>query len=186
MSNSMRWPALTERILWGHQRETVIYNGFYKIESEHITSVKDVKEGMKSKLTGNTDHYTVIPNHQIIISVNDYSECYLRDISFYFSLDSNYFLKSSILPALCACVLSCSVMSYSLDWSPPGSSVHGILQSRILEWVVIPFSWESSQPRNRTLRCRWILYRLNHQGSHSKHYYRHFHYCYFCYPLLNW
>ena len=125
MSNSMRWPALTERILWEHQRETVIYNGFYKIESEHITSVKDVKEGMKSMLTGNIDHYTVIPNHQIIISVNYYSECYLWDISFYFSLDSNYFLKSSILPALCACILSCSVMSDSL---PP----HGLEPARFL------------------------------------------------------
>ena len=34
--------------------------------------------------------------------------------------------------------------------SPSGSSVHGILQTRILEWVAIPFSRGSSQPRNRT------------------------------------
>ena len=34
-----------------------------------------------------------------------------------------------------------------MDYSPPGSSVHGILQARILEWVAIPFSRESSQPR---------------------------------------
>ena len=32
--------------------------------------------------------------------------------------------------------------------SLPGSSVHGILQARILEWVFIPF-WGSSQPRDR-------------------------------------
>ena len=32
----------------------------------------------------------------------------------------------------------------------PGSSVHGILQARILEWVAIPFSRASSQARNRT------------------------------------
>ena len=31
-----------------------------------------------------------------------------------------------------------------VDYSPPGSSVHGILQTRILEWVAIPFSRESS------------------------------------------
>ena len=37
-----------------------------------------------------------------------------------------------------------------MDSSPPGSSVHGILQAGILEWVAIPFSRESSQPRNRT------------------------------------
>ena len=39
--------------------------------------------------------------------------------------------------------VSCSVMSDSMrpmDYSLPGSSVHGILQARILEWVAIPFS----------------------------------------------
>ena len=35
-----------------------------------------------------------------------------------------------------SCPTLCNLMSYS----PPGSSVHGILQSRILEWIVIPFS----------------------------------------------
>ena len=37
-----------------------------------------------------------------------------------------------------------------VDCTPPVSSVYGILQARILEWVVIPFSRGSSQPRNRT------------------------------------
>ena len=37
-----------------------------------------------------------------------------------------------------------------VDCSPPGSSVHGILQGRILEWVALPFSRGSSQPRDRT------------------------------------
>ena len=37
-----------------------------------------------------------------------------------------------------------------VDCSPPGSSVHGILQARILEWVVISFSRGSSQPRDWT------------------------------------
>ena len=35
-----------------------------------------------------------------------------------------------------------------VDCSPPGSSVHGILQVRIMEWVVILFSRGSSQPRD--------------------------------------
>ena len=34
-----------------------------------------------------------------------------------------------------------------MDYSPPGSSVHGILQARILEWVDIPFTKGSSHPR---------------------------------------
>ena len=37
-----------------------------------------------------------------------------------------------------------------MDCSLPDSSVHGILQARILEWVAIPFSRESSQPRDQT------------------------------------
>ena len=37
-----------------------------------------------------------------------------------------------------------------MDCSPPGFSVHGILQVRILEWVAIPFSRGSSQPRDYT------------------------------------
>ena len=36
-----------------------------------------------------------------------------------------------------------------MDCSPPGSSVYGSLQARILEWVAISFSWESSQPRDQ-------------------------------------
>ena len=37
-----------------------------------------------------------------------------------------------------------------IDWSPPGSSVHGMLQASILEWVAISFSRGSSQPRDWT------------------------------------
>ena len=37
-----------------------------------------------------------------------------------------------------------------MDFSPPGSSVHEILQARILEWVAIPFSRGSSWPRDQT------------------------------------
>ena len=35
-----------------------------------------------------------------------------------------------------------------VDYNPPGSSVHGILQGRMLEWVAIAFSRGSSQPRD--------------------------------------
>ena len=44
---------------------------------------------------------------------------------------------------------SCRVMSNSLG--PHGYTVHGILQARILEWVAVPFSKGSCQPRDRTL-----------------------------------
>ena len=45
---------------------------------------------------------------------------------------------------------SCPTLRDPLDCSPPGSSVHGILQARILEWVAISFSRGSSQPRDQT------------------------------------
>ena len=54
---------------------------------------------------------------------------------------------------VCVCVLvtqSCPTLCDPMDYSPPGSSVHGILQARILEWVTITFSRGSSQPRDQT------------------------------------
>ena len=55
-----------------------------------------------------------------------------------------------------------------MDCNPPGSSVHGISQARILKWVATSFSRGSSQPRDRTfISCigRWIFLPLSHQGS---------------------
>ena len=37
-----------------------------------------------------------------------------------------------------------------MNCGPPGSSVHGISQARILEWIAMPSSWGSSRPRNQT------------------------------------
>ena len=59
----------------------------------------------------------------------------------------------SVTVCVCVCVLvaqSCLTLCNSMDCSPPGSSVHGILQARTLEWVAIPFSREPSQPRDQT------------------------------------
>ena len=65
-----------------------------------------------------------------------------------------------------ACLTRCDPM----DCSPPGSSVHGIIPVRMLEWVAIPSSRRYSQPRwnpclLRLPHCRQILYRLSHEGS---------------------
>ena len=73
------------------------------------------------------------------------------------------------LCSICVCVLvtqSCPILCDPMGCSLPGSSVHGILQARILEWVAIPFSRGSSQPRELTpslLHFRQILYRVSHQ-----------------------
>ena len=45
---------------------------------------------------------------------------------------------------------SCPTLCNTMDSSPASSSVHGILQARIMEWVAIPFSRGSSQPRDWT------------------------------------
>ena len=45
---------------------------------------------------------------------------------------------------------SCLTLCDPKDCSPPGSSIHGIFQTRILEWVAISFSRGSSQPRDQT------------------------------------
>ena len=44
----------------------------------------------------------------------------------------------------------CLILGDPMDYSPPGSSVHEFLQARILEWVAMPSSRGSSQPRDRT------------------------------------
>ena len=81
----------------------------------------------------------------------------------------NYSSSHLLLPGLwtCMCAKSlqlCQTLSDPMDCSPPGSSVHGILQARILERVAMPSSWGSSQPRDRTCVShvsgigRWVLY----------------------------
>ena len=52
-----------------------------------------------------------------------------------------------------------------MDCGLPVSSVCGILRARILEWVAISFSRESSWPRNWILHCKQILYRLSYEKS---------------------
>ena len=56
-----------------------------------------------------------------------------------------------------------------MDCSPPGSSVHGNFQARILEWVAISYSRGSSPPRDQTpglLHWQADSFPLRHLGSH--------------------
>ena len=54
------------------------------------------------------------------------------------------------------CMCACPTLWDPMDYSPPASSVHGILQARVLEWVAISFSRGSSQPRYQTLGISYI------------------------------
>ena len=69
-----------------------------------------------------------------------------------------YIKKEVVFTVLCAKSLqSCLTLCDPMDCSLPGSSVHGVLQARILEWVAISSSRESSWPRDQT-RLLHILY----------------------------
>ena len=63
---------------------------------------------------------------------------------------------------------SCPTLCNPMDCSPPDSSVHGILQAKMLEWIAIPllqgiFPAQGLNPG--VLHCRQILYHLSHLGS---------------------
>ena len=65
--------------------------------------------------------------------------------------------RAPVCVCVCVCVLvtqSCPSLCNPMDSSPPASSIHGILQARIQEWVAISFSRGSSQPRDQT----WVSY----------------------------
>ena len=64
--------------------------------------------------------------------------------------------SQSVSQFICTCVhakslQSCPRLCHAMGCSPPGSSVHEVLQTRILEWVAMPSSRGSSRPRNQTL-----------------------------------
>ena len=58
-----------------------------------------------------------------------------------------FFLDLTSLRA-CSVAQSCPALCNPIDYSPPGSSVHGIFQASILEWVAISFSKGPSQSRD--------------------------------------
>ena len=59
-------------------------------------------------------------------------------------------LVASLTPPICVCAQSCPTLCKALECSLPVSSVHGISQARIQEWVAISFSKGSSHPRDWT------------------------------------
>ena len=62
--------------------------------------------------------------------------------------------------SVCACWIAsglCLTLCYPMDCSPPDSSVHGILQARILDWVAMPSPRGSSWPRGWTHPCLLCL-----------------------------
>ena len=62
-----------------------------------------------------------------------------------------YFINQNAAAVAAESLQLCPTLCDPMDCSPPGSSVHEILQARILEWVAIPFCRGSSQPRDQML-----------------------------------
>ena len=84
--------------------------------------------------------------------------------------------KRWVIKKQCACMRAkllqlCLTVCDPMGCNPSGSSVHGILQARILEWVAMPSSRGSSLPRDRTCISyisyisRQVLYHYRHLGS---------------------
>ena len=72
-----------------------------------------------------------------------------------FPMSPGFFLGRKAAAAAAKSLQSCPTLCNPMDYIPPGSSVHGILQARILEWVAISSSSRgSSPPRDRTCVSR--------------------------------
>ena len=123
-------PPPTPRILWGCQQRTTVSHGQGSLgDRSNLTEKVRRKEGagMPSRAAG----------------------CHVRPIPY--PLQRN----DHPLPAkadVCACLRTVRKHASHdpMDHSPPGFSVHGALQARILEWVAMPSSRGISQPRDRT------------------------------------
>ena len=83
---------------------------------------------------------------------------------YHFAFLHFFFLKWSEVKSL-SCVRLCDPMDCSL----PGSSVHGIFQAVVLEWIAISFSRGSSQPRDRTQVFRIVDRRFTDWATREVH-----------------
>ena len=104
--------------------------------------------------------------------------CYILDLK-NISISARAYICVFFLSLIAVCLLpakssySCTPLWDPMNHSPPVSSVHGILQARILKWAVMPFSRKSPQPRDQTrvsfVSCigRQVHYLQRHLGSCS-------------------
>ena len=91
------------------------------------------------------------------LAMGTWAEATVGKFSFYQNhIPSWFHYKNCCLVARLCLTLLCP-----MDYSPQGSTIHGILQARILEWIAISFSRGSCQPRDQTCVSyveRWILF----------------------------
>ena len=91
---------------------------------------------------------------KVIITINSLTITNITIVSFLAWWLMSEEMENSFLKVLglnvCLVSQSCPTLCDPVDCSPPGSSVRGIFQARILEWVAISSSRVSSQPREQT------------------------------------
>ena len=111
------------------------------------TRLKRLSSSIQDLKRIKTDELPLCQNHIdlcVYIKLITYEPIFLKDIIVCVCLRTHArmcVIVTQLYPTLC----------HPMDCSPPGSSVHGILQARILEWIVIPFSRGSSQSKDQTL-----------------------------------
>ena len=111
-----------------------------------------------------SSHCFLYSFHSLFVPLIGYFQLiFLPTYWFFFSLFLGHLccwisvLNSSVYSLYCVHAKShpsCVILCDPMDCSPPGSSVHGIHQARILEWVAMYSSRGSSRPRDRT----WVSY----------------------------
>ena len=75
---------------------------------------------------------------------------------FFFQIFKTHLIFATNLVSESEVTQSCLTLCDSMDCSLPGSSVHGIFQATVLEWIAISFSRRSSRPRDQTQVSRIV------------------------------
>ena len=89
------------------------------------------------------------PRHGYLF-LRDIRRIFFFHLLFYFCYCFLSLISNSPYAVRAKSLQSCSTLCNPMDYSPPGSSVHGVLQARILDWVAMPSSRGSSWPRGWT------------------------------------
>ena len=112
--------------------------------------------------------------HQWLIHVNVWQNQYsiVKKNKIKIKIKKSIYWMYLLYTVLCSCVLClvaqwCPTLCDPMDCSPPGSSLHGIFQTRILKGYpfLSPEVLLTQGSNSGLMHCRWILYLLNHQRS---------------------
>ena len=136
------------RVFWAKCEKQILYFCKYRWRSYHEKSYLTVLEAMGIPENGKLGRGKVVKIHPTNVQIS-----------------WKQWMWEAVKKVKMLVTQSCLTLCNPMDCNPPGFSVHGILQARILEWVAIPFSRGSSQSRDWT-RVSWIgrriLYCMNH------------------------